>query len=50
MAQNLAATLRQALRHLEAERRAVSQRMRAYWAKRRAASAIGKARGTQKAE
>jgi hypothetical protein len=31
-------------------RRAVSQRMKAYWAKRRAASAKGKARGTQKAE
>ena len=33
-----------------AARRAVSQRMKAYWAKRRAASAKGKARGTQKAE
>ncbi len=33
-----------------AARRAVSQRMKAYWAKRRAASAKGKARGTQQAE
>jgi len=33
-----------------AARRAVSQRMKAYWAKRRAAAAKGKARGTQKAE
>ena len=33
-----------------AARRAVSQRMKAYWAKRRAASAKGKTRGTQKAE
>ena len=32
-----------------AARRAVSQRMKAYWAKRRAASAKGKVRGTQKA-
>jgi uncharacterized membrane protein len=30
-----------------AARRAVSQRMKAYWAKRRAASAKGKARGTR---
>jgi hypothetical protein len=33
-----------------AARRAVSQGMKAYWAKRKAASAKGKARGTQKAE
>jgi predicted nucleic acid-binding Zn-ribbon protein len=33
-----------------AARKAVSRRMKAYWAKRRAASAKGKARGTQKAE
>jgi hypothetical protein len=33
-----------------AARKAMSRRMKAYWAKRRAASAKGKARGTQKAE
>ena len=33
-----------------AARKAVSRRMKAYWAKRKAASAKGKARGTQKAE
>jgi len=33
-----------------AARRAVSQRMKAYWAKRRGGSAKSKARGTQKAE
>jgi predicted nucleic acid-binding Zn-ribbon protein len=33
-----------------AARRAVSQRMKAYWAKRRATSAKNKARGTQKPE
>ena len=32
-----------------ANRKAVSRRMKAYWAKRRAASAKGKVRGTQKA-
>jgi hypothetical protein len=33
-----------------AARRADSQRMKAYWAKRKVASVKGKARGTQKAE
>ena len=33
-----------------AARRAIGRRMKAYWAKRRAASAKSKARGTQKAE
>jgi Fe-S cluster biosynthesis and repair protein YggX len=33
-----------------AARKVVSQRMKAYWAKRRAASVKGKVRGTQKAE
>lgn len=31
-------------------RRALSQRMKAYWAKRKAASAKGKAKGAQKVE
>ena len=33
-----------------AARRAISQRMKSYWAKRRAATAKSKARGTQKTE
>jgi len=33
-----------------AARRADSQRMKAYWAKRKAASANGKAKGAQKGE
>ena len=33
-----------------AARRAVSQRMKAYWAKRRVASVKGKAKGAQKVE
>ena len=43
-----ASTARASARHRRmsaAARRAVSQRMKAYWAKRRAASAKGKARG-----